>query len=660
MRKRKFIKGNIHRDDHLRALVTDTLPAEVPIIFSNDGFYLNERKRDSLSADAKNILNAILDTEPNSKRYNIPYRYRVTKDTISTRRLSLLHPRSQISVTQFYRKFEELICYYNSRSTFSIRAPTKVGSTYFYRSSISDKNRHKTDSVDTLQFEKRVRNPASYFAYQGHDRLYKFFESSKFERLEKKFPIMWFGDVSKCFDSIYTHTLTWAVKDMPSAKENISAQSFGNSFDLLMQKMNYNETNGICIGPETSRIFAETILQKVDCNVSETASKIGLVEKKDYECFRYVDDIIIFAQSNEISKKIYELFEDSLGQFNLHLNDLKLQKFKRPFHTPKSNIIHKLKIDLSEFSSVVSEYLETSEGKKLAPANIYRTDSVRRTFLTQIKSTCTENKVGYDMVSNYVVASLSNLLENVLEGYTTIPTSERKEIDTYHKFIVLILDILFFFYTVNPTVSMSFSMSKSIVQSIRFTEKHDLDRSNFLIEILTKWTLELLRSIEKSPTHLKTKKIPVEVINIVLALSESSKDAHISSDFLKKTILDTDNLDYFSTVSLLFFIRKQPKYRALQNQIEENVRHYFLKIADVKKNSHDAHLFLDYIVCPYISLGNRERIVQLVNEQMGLPTKGRARRLAIVKELELNHWFVNWQRIDLLNMIKRKELSAVY
>lgn len=657
----------MHRDDYLRALVTDTLPAEVPLIFSNDGFYLKEKHRSDLSSDAAKLVGQILDPEINGKLYTIPYRYRVTKDTISTRRLSLLHPRSQIDITRFYSKFEELICYYNSLSPFSIRAPTKVGSTYFYRSSVADKNKHKTSTVDTLQFEKRIRNPASYFAYKGHDRLYKFFESSKFERLEKKFPVMWFGDVSKCFDSIYTHTLTWAVKDMPSSKANISAQSFGSSFDQLMQKMNYNETNGICIGPETSRIFAETILQKVDCNVSKTATQIGLVDKKHYECFRYVDDIIIFARSDNIAEKIYQLFEDSLGDFNLHLNNLKLQKYKRPFHTSKSNIVHKLKTDLLNFTNIVSERemapavnQETLPTSLKIPSKIFRPQSVRRAFLTEIKSTCAQNKVGYEMVSNYIVASLSNLLENVIEDYELAAGVSAKDIESYHKFVVLNLDIMFFFYTVNPTVNMSFSLAKAIVQSIRFTEQHDSGRSNFLVELLTGWTLELLRSIERSPTHLKTKKIPVEVINVVLALGESSKGAHISSEFLKRTIFDTDEIDYFSVISLLFFVRDQPKYRHLKQQIEDKMRHYFFDIADVRKNSHDAHLFFDYISCPYISLGNRERIVQLVIKNLGLPDMGRNRRQNIVKELEIGHWFTNWETIDLINMIKRKELSAVY
>ena len=44
MRRKMVVKGNVRRADYLRAVVTDTLPEEVPIIFSNDGFYINQTK----------------------------------------------------------------------------------------------------------------------------------------------------------------------------------------------------------------------------------------------------------------------------------------------------------------------------------------------------------------------------------------------------------------------------------------------------------------------------------------------------------------------------------------------------------------------------------------------------------------------------------------
>ncbi len=54
--------------------------------------------------------------------------------------------------------------------------------------------------------------------------------------------------------------------DRDAVKENVrrSLETFAGKFDRLMQQMDYNEANGIIIGPEFSRIFAELILQSVD------------------------------------------------------------------------------------------------------------------------------------------------------------------------------------------------------------------------------------------------------------------------------------------------------------------------------------------------------------------------------------------------------------
>ncbi|CAN0142043.1 unnamed protein product, partial [Chrysoparadoxa australica] len=265
MPKRPYIKGNLDKLDFDRVVLTDTTPDELPIIVSNDGFYSNLRNISSKSSDAQKLITALLTVCP--KSFSAPYRYRVTKDANNTRRLSLLHPSAQVSVSKFYEEFSDLICYYNLQSNFSIRAPARRGSSYFFRGTDSERNKYKNDGIDTIEFDKRVRNPSSYFAYRGYNRIHQFFNSARYSRLEKKFPIMWMGDVSKCFDSIYTHSITWALKSIPIAKKSIGKRTFGSEFDRLMQKMNYNETNGICIGPEVSRIFAETIFQRIDINV---------------------------------------------------------------------------------------------------------------------------------------------------------------------------------------------------------------------------------------------------------------------------------------------------------------------------------------------------------------------------------------------------------
>ncbi|MFN3807498.1 hypothetical protein [Asticcacaulis sp.] len=276
MPKKAKITATLRRSDKWRAVLTDTSPFEVPVIFSTDGMYKNLSDIDGKSTHIKAFINAIMLHDKHKHNYKIPYRYRIVKSGVSFRQLSLLHPASQTNISEFYLKNQSLICYYANRGSFSLRYPEKVGSTYFFDSPIAERNKYKNDAVDTSEIDKLTRNPASYFAYRSFDRLYKFFISTQYIELEKRFSIMTSLDVSKCFDSIYTHSIAWAVKEKFFVKDNLNAVMFGSSFDELMQRMNLNETNGICIGPETSRIFAEIILSRIDKDVEDELRRCPL------------------------------------------------------------------------------------------------------------------------------------------------------------------------------------------------------------------------------------------------------------------------------------------------------------------------------------------------------------------------------------------------
>ena len=50
-------------------------------------------------------------------------------------------------------------------------------------------------------------------------------------------------DISKCFNSIYTHSLAWALLGKENVKKNLNRikGTLPDEFDKLMQKLNYNE-----------------------------------------------------------------------------------------------------------------------------------------------------------------------------------------------------------------------------------------------------------------------------------------------------------------------------------------------------------------------------------------------------------------------------------
>ncbi|MDG0633828.1 RNA-dependent DNA polymerase, partial [Klebsiella pneumoniae] len=93
----------VKRKDHLRVLLTETSPYEVPAIFSNIGFYNNITHHNKFKSTG-DIVSFLFEKNLNED-YTIPLTYKIKKDIDSSRVLSLIHPRSQLTIVDFYENF---------------------------------------------------------------------------------------------------------------------------------------------------------------------------------------------------------------------------------------------------------------------------------------------------------------------------------------------------------------------------------------------------------------------------------------------------------------------------------------------------------------------------------------------------------------------------
>jgi len=205
-------------------------------------------------------------------------------------------------------------------------------------------HKYKAAIVSAIETDPLTKHSPSFFAYDKYDRLYKFFQTRDYFELEKHYSTMSTLDVAKCFDSIYTHCLSWALKDKEFTKSNVSVKStFGQEFDALMQHANHGETNGIIIGPEVSRIFAELMFQSTDRRViAELERASDKVFGQHYVFRRYVDDVFIFSNDDATADLVYECYSDHLTMLNLHVNSAKASRICRPFITKKSRVINEV------------------------------------------------------------------------------------------------------------------------------------------------------------------------------------------------------------------------------------------------------------------------------------------------------------------------------
>lgn len=657
MRKRVTAKGNLRQNDVMRAVVTDTLPEEVPIVFSNDGFYKNTSGGMKLSGDEAELAETILSQKDG---YTIPYRYNVLRDNSSTRGLSLIHPAAQARVAEFYYKYDALICHYARRSTISLRSPFKVGSTYFVRGPGSSKNSVKRHSIDTVAMEKTVSSPASYFSYNHVDRAHKFFGSDDYLHLEKKFSIFRMLDVAKCFSSIYTHTITWAVSDVRTAKDNTFASSFGNDFDRLMQSMNYNETNGICIGPEVSRVFAEIILSAVDEGIKNRLITHSLEYRKDYDIRRYVDDFYVFGRDEDVVDTVTGSIEAELREYNLHINSLKTVTLKRPFSTPRSEIVSMVNSKLNTFFGRFLGNVSVSNDIYAYPLRIYKSNALIRSFVNDVKASCLMHDAGYEAAADYILSALWKRVRDLVEGFE-FGRLKGADADDYIAAILVLLETSYFFYTVNPTVRSSLNLARSIVSAGKFARSRVPDRMAFLSEAIVRWTLDLIKSIRADAKHKKLTAVPIEVLNIIIPMREIAANEPLIDALVGEMCEAVDTFEYFEIITFLYIIGDSPKHRILRHKLFLRAKAIVAGSKDGPRiNAEAAHLALDLLSCPYLPVDKRGGWFNTLRSRSRLPKVSRVAAQEAVTRMQDFPWFVQWTGIELENILRKKELSAVY
>ncbi len=116
------------------------------------------------------------------------------------------------------------------------------------------------------------------------------------------------------------------------------------------------------------------------------------------------------------------------------------------------------------------------------------------------------------------------------------------------------------------------------------------------------------------------------------------------------------NIDYFSFACLTFYYTW--KQRLVLRTVE--APNYGYCCLQRPREAQHAHIVLDVMACPYVNQSLRLEVLAALQSDLQLPQGTIAEQNACIQEIEANPWFVNWQEIDLLNHLRKKELSAIY
>jgi hypothetical protein len=649
--------NKIKRSDYNRILITETLPFETPIIFSNDGLYSKINNIDAEDGFHRTFIKALIFGEGLTKPPNstIPYHYKIRKNSTEFRRLALLHPMSQWQVKCFYEKYEKLILYYCSLSPASIRAPNSVASSFYNKSAWENVNKYKNGGVSLTAIDKYVKHTPSFFAYRGYDRLYKFFNSRDYFALEKKFEILLTLDVSKCFDSIYTHCLSWAVKDKQFTKRNVNVSStFAQKFDDVIRHGNHNETNGIPIGPEVSRIFSEIIFQEIDRQVIEKLQKNKF--NGDYAFRRYVDDVFIFTKDDKVARLVYETYADVLVSFNLHANSAKSVRLTRPFLTRKSRLIDEASHITNNF---IDKFLIQNGNSSLQPKRIFSPWRLTKSYIDSIKTLCSHNDANYEEIASFLISIITERIKKIVNNDLSKESSESRL--EYLSAIKILLDVLFFFYSVSPSVSASYKLSTSLILSIRFTRKNLVEHTASLSQRIYDLTTTLLADeCVKPDSEGVGGFIRLESLNVVLAVRELGGNYLLPEAMIDELFVSEREMSYFTIASCLFYIKSDTQYSNLRSKVLSAITKKLSDLSDIFSNSEKAYLLLDMLTCPFIQDTKKSDWLKALHALLGKTPPTAAQRSSFLISSAQGHWQVNWNDVDLLNSLEKKELKQAY
>ena len=726
MRKRKKIKLNYSKE---RVLFSDVLPYECPIIFSNRYLYRflakylwvgEEQKIDNITwnvlkqskrLDQKDVsvFAALLfgcyekgkrigklQHKPNDLFY--PYQFNIAHKTNKNRTLSIIHPYNQWQIVEFYEQYKYSILYLCNQSSYSIRKPHKIAQYFYYRDRLHRKlSGHESDKVEL--FFNEYENLKTYFSYEKYANIYKFYEDYRYQRAEKKFKYLVKFDLQSCFDSIYTHTISWAtaggankVKVLPG----YHGSWVGDAFDNLMQSVNARETNGIVIGPEFSRIFAEIILQYIDQKVEQELLKKNLRLKSTSECYRYVDDYFLFYNDENVRNLFMESLTKWLKEFKLQINPSKTEVYERPFITKVTIAKQRIENLLSNIfsiplweemeSNLSMEKEEDTEDEDLdkdreildKKFNIYLPAN---DVNTQIKVIVKECGIEYRDIANYLLEKISQRLDAFLNRYEigfkkyerlmSKEETNKDDVETHAQrvqrkltnYLVSLIDVTFFVFNSNRQINTTLKLQKIINSIIIYAKRHGDFKVNPAVRFQTiskdiifkKIQDEIALVLATTDSHRNT----LHESLYLLILAKELGYAYLLSPEVIRSFIEKSELQYnfFACLILLYYYANHKCYDLQKALLTDEILKKYRLVAESerKRNSELTILTADMMTCPFVDDAYKQRLLTL----MGI-TETKDQQMIMRFAKKQKYIFTRWTMFNLNKELQAKISQEVY
>ena len=660
-------KITVEKNDYSRILLTETLPYEVPIFFSNERLYQFSK------AEKKLFPPLIKRIFSDSYEYTISFDYQIIQGAAKLRNLSVVHPALQLQFPNFYRDYESLILSLCCKSAYSIRYPSRVASHYFEREYEADHRALKSGVVDKEpdEFSVDCKYAGSFFYYAKYNQFYKFIDSPEFLSLEQRFSFQLKCDIKRCFPSIYTHSISWAVKGKLFAKlKQNRKHSFNEKFDELMRLANYGETNGIVIGPEFSRIFAEIILQQIDLNIGNRIRTSLCIDECNFAIRRYMDDYFVFCRSEDLAKQIFDIVQEELKEYKLYINESKTQRYVAPFATvqtiAKSDVGEVLSGTVLYWFDAAKKLCAEDEevGNELREKRQLRLPyKIATKIIIDLKIAVKRGDATFDVVTGYALSSITKSVFR-LEKASRKRGFRSHDFELLQHILSIGIEVVFFLYAMDFRVRTTYLVSQFML-IVSKLGKADSELNGFLTAKLLKGANTVLQS-----------RLPafggIEVLNLLIAMKAIAPNELLTVEELVQITQEkpttgqsssgSANYNYFDFVVLLHYIGNSPSHGAFREELQTQIIKKFESgPKDIRCDAQLTLLFFDMMTCPYLSQSAKQSIVIAYTEK-ALNVKPSASEIGYVINYAKDHLsFSDWNAdLDLEKLLNRKQLNPGY
>ncbi|HVR52046.1 MAG TPA: hypothetical protein VMS38_20085, partial [Pseudorhodoferax sp.] len=254
-----------------------------------------------------------------------------------------------------------------------------------------------------------------------------------------------------------------------------------------------------------------------------------------------------------------------------------------------------------------------------------------------------------------IAERIKKLVNNDLED------ASAQTCDEYQSALEVLMEVLFFLYSVAPSVGASYKLSTALILTHRFSQKNLPLSSQEISQKLYDLAADLLLDqCGKQNAEGIDGFVNLEYLNIALAIRELGELHLLPERVLYELFIKGRKLGYFTIISCLFYVRDNMQYKAIRRALIRIASSKIGNLSKVLSDSESAHLLLDLLTCPFVPEKKKIAWIQALHKSLSKAQPSSTDMAKYLAASASTHSQVDWSDIDLLNSLEKKELKQAY